>query len=656
MMTEELPNIVEDVLRMPERNDQPKDDDSVEEKEENNKESNEYRVMEEFLRQQEEEDDEVANIAVLAPVPLEAPNPNDAPNVAEPLMPPPLAVPQNKRNWLLTYRPLSFLSFFALIWYALRTRKQYYFAMIYISHSKWAYVVLGNTILALAVTIFDAVIALFFSHGLRIQEAEGLQDFFRWNVTETCLALTMFRHELTVLTAVQFVGIITLKCWHYVASQRERHLRMTEDAIVLSPAARFGFVRAHHLYVLVFFSLLQLVDMYVVQQSIRQLLLTGPSVKILFAFEAAILLVSAWSHIVLWHLHVIDGLIQYGHDVREWYVAQKLLHPWKEYKATLTFAVELQAQAIHFLFYCTFFCIVLTFYGLPINLFREVYVSFMKLKERLTSFIHYRQLMASMNRFRTATEEELQASGRTCIICRDEMTSGTDCKRLPVCAHTFHKSCLREWLVQQQSCPTCRADIAAMEALEASRTAAAAAAAQRATSATEDTTPTDELTADPSDSRDASQLPAQPQDESSLPVPPTSQQKVRFSEPTKDSALSPASQPAFRFAKPAKDTVLDDEPSLIFDDTKPTAHDALSSDIETMPPTMYEVLVPTASVFDGNHAVMRTVPSGTLILCSARRHHDDQVYVRLPEGTWICRENLRSVYEFVVDSSVSESS
>ena len=28
----------------------------------------------------------------------------------------------------------------------------------------------------------------------------------------------------------------------------------------------------------------------------------------------------------------------------------------------------------------------------------------------------------------------------------------------------MHKSCLREWLVQQQTCPTCRGDISAMEA------------------------------------------------------------------------------------------------------------------------------------------------------------------------------------------------
>ena len=115
---------------------------------------------------------------------------------------------------------------------------------------------------------------------------------------------------------------------------------------------------------------------------------------------------------------------------------------------------------------------------MPINLFREVYMSFARLKERLTAFLKYRQLMASMNRFQSATDDELDEAGRTCIICRDDMTVH-DCKRLPVCSHMFHKSCLREWLVQQQSCPTCRADIAAMEAQERARNAAAAAADQR---------------------------------------------------------------------------------------------------------------------------------------------------------------------------------
>ena len=61
-------------------------------------------------------------------------------------------------------------------------------------------------------------------------------------------------------------------------------------------------------------------------------------------------------------------------------------------------------------------------------------------------------------------EEELDRLGHTCIICRDQMDLSGGCKKLPGCGHAFHAHCLREWLVQQQTCPTCRADIAANEA------------------------------------------------------------------------------------------------------------------------------------------------------------------------------------------------
>jgi hypothetical protein len=104
----------------------------------------------------------------------------------------------------------------------------------------------------------------------------------------------------------------------------------------------------------------------------------------------------------------------------------------------------------------------MTYYGVPINLLREVYVSFLALKDRLWAFLKYRQLMASMNRFADVTDEQLDEAGRTCIICRDEMHK-EDCKQLPACQHLFHKSCLREWLCQQQTCPTCRSDISTMD-------------------------------------------------------------------------------------------------------------------------------------------------------------------------------------------------
>ena len=374
-----------------------------------------------------------------------------------PMIPLPPPTPPPAPSKLFSYRPLSLLSFLGLLYYALRSRKQYYLAVVFLTSSKWGYVVIGNFCLVCCISLFDLFVNGFLN-GLRPHEAEGLQDFFRWNVTETCLALTMFRHELNVVTALQFVVLIVFKCLHHVAAQREQHLRLTEEAV----HERFPYLKGSHTKLVTLLVLLQFLDLLALNYSIGDILKRGASVKILFAFEAAIMLVSAWSRILLWNMHVVDSFISVGHD-HDVQLARRLLHPWKEYKATLIFAVELQAQTVQFVFYSVFFCIVLTYYGMPINLLREVYISFINLKERLTAFLKYRRLMASMNRFDTATNEELDDAGRTCIICRDEMTT-SDCKRLPGCNHIFHKSCLREWLVQQQSCPTCRSDIAAMEA------------------------------------------------------------------------------------------------------------------------------------------------------------------------------------------------
>ena len=103
---------------------------------------------------------------------------------------------------------------------------------------------------------------------------------------------------------------------------------------------------------------------------------------------------------------------------------------------------------------------------MPINIYREVYVSFQQLRRRLIAFNTYRRLTHNMDkRFESIQdEEELDRLGHTCIICRDQMDLSGGCKKLPGCGHAFHTHCLREWLVQQQTCPTCRSDIAANEA------------------------------------------------------------------------------------------------------------------------------------------------------------------------------------------------
>jgi len=290
-----------------------------------------------------------------------------------------------------------------------------------------------------------------------------LGDFFRWNITETCLALTMFRHELTVTSCVFFLFLVLGKCLHWVAELREGHLRMTQETFVLRTSGIFTFVpKIHpaHRGVISMIHLLICIDIIVVVYCIQEIVTNGESVIILFGFEAGIMTVSAISSLFLWHMHAIDSLLQYLHDETSVNV-NAILHAWKDRKATITFAIEVQAQGAKFLLYCTFFAIVFTHYGLPINLFRELYMSFQALKQRVLAFAKYRRLMSNMNRFsNVSSEQELEETGKTCIICRDEMTI-RDCKKLPGCGHCFHKSCLREWLVQQQTCPTCRGDITA---------------------------------------------------------------------------------------------------------------------------------------------------------------------------------------------------
>uniref|UniRef100_A0A914H4T1 RING-type domain-containing protein n=1 Tax=Globodera rostochiensis TaxID=31243 RepID=A0A914H4T1_GLORO len=46
-----------------------------------------------------------------------------------------------------------------------------------------------------------------------------------------------------------------------------------------------------------------------------------------------------------------------------------------------------------------------------------------------------------------------------CPICLDELTPSTDVKELQSCRHTFHRECVDTWLVQKQTCPSCRSEV-----------------------------------------------------------------------------------------------------------------------------------------------------------------------------------------------------
>ena len=182
----------------------------------------------------------------------------------------------------------------------------------------------------------------------------------------------------------------------------------------------------------------------------------GRSVFILFGFEFGLLVINIFNISFRYIIQWIDANMANGLNC----------------KGISLMLCDLLSDALKFITYSFFFCLVFVYYGLPIHIIREVWVSFLAFQSRLVSFLKYIQLNSNLDqRFDDATIEEMESAG-ACLICREVMTSA---KKLP-CNHVFHLHCLRDMLQHQHSCPLCRSDIP----LNSTRSRAAVAAEVRA--------------------------------------------------------------------------------------------------------------------------------------------------------------------------------
>eukprot|EP00945_MAST-04E_sp_MAST-4E-sp1_P008832 g8832.t1 len=312
--------------------------------------------------------------------------------------------------------------------YAWQTRIQFYPMVIFLCTSKFSVAVLCNLAICATILTFKLVRSVFLGK-LRDAEYELLVENSKYAFTETCLALTYFRDELNLKVAGLFIALLVSKIFHWLCKERLAYMESTQNTPVLK-----------HIRLFALKFLLLTVDMAFVHVALNSIRAHGPSVWLLFGFEFLCLVINIYSIFARYGLHLIDLATENGWANKETYV----------------FYLELVAEVARVFVYLAFFLILFTYYGFPIHILRDLYLSVRMLIRRIHEFCNARSITSRMDElFPDATEEEL-ADGVLCIVCRETMQYGTDHVKKLECGHLFHFRCLRGWLERQQACPTCR--------------------------------------------------------------------------------------------------------------------------------------------------------------------------------------------------------
>ncbi|KIP08260.1 hypothetical protein PHLGIDRAFT_41285, partial [Phlebiopsis gigantea 11061_1 CR5-6] len=395
-------------------------------------------------------------------------------------------------NRIFLYGVFSTFATAATIANAARAYNNFYSVSVYLSRSGRSLLVLANFGFLVALLSGRVLQRIFFG-PLQAREVEAsdasqtrLYDQTWMFVTESLLAFTIFRDDFDIPFVVMFGFLLFIKCFHWLMADRVESM---DQAPYPGPPLLF------HIRFGALFCILWTVDFIMLVVAIDSTLANGVGGMVLFASEYAILMASAFNSLARYGLSSIElrrASTRGGANAPAW-----------ENKSMYIFYIELLTDFMKLTTYLTFFVVVLTFYGLPLNIVRDVYLTARSFITRLRALVRYHNATRDMDRrYPNATEEELAASSdHTCIICREEMIASTNNqnepppptgndgnnanqaqegpnvtpKKLP-CGHIFHFQCLRSWLERQQSCPTCRRTV--LETDQPTRSAAQARGAR----------------------------------------------------------------------------------------------------------------------------------------------------------------------------------
>ncbi|EAT80666.2 hypothetical protein SNOG_12254 [Parastagonospora nodorum SN15] len=361
-------------------------------------------------------------------------------------------------------------------------RPNFYSAAVYISQSTGSLMFLVNLMLIVAASFGFGLQRLFYG-PLRPIETEQLYDKAWFAVSETLLAMTIFRDDIGIWFFTMFLCLLAGKVWQWIGEGRVEFLEQQPPA---SP-------KLFHTRLMSSLLLSVAFDIFMMQYCVNSILSDSrPGVMVMFGFEYVLLAIASISTLLRYALSLIELAITNRQEIareearrtaREQATQRAAADgtdvpaveeddddgdvPGWEEKGRWVFYLDLATDFIKSVVYLGFFMILMTFYGIPIHIMRDLFMTIRSFIKRLHDFVQYRNATRDMNtRYPDATAEEL-ARENTCIVCREEMRPWTQpdanaaqagrrmderqrAKKLP-CGHILHFSCLRSWLERQQN-------------------------------------------------------------------------------------------------------------------------------------------------------------------------------------------------------------
>ncbi|KAF2444096.1 hypothetical protein P171DRAFT_521486 [Karstenula rhodostoma CBS 690.94] len=379
---------------------------------------------------------------------------------------------------------------------AFAERPNFYSAAVYISQSTGSILFLANLALIVMGSVGYGLQRLFYG-TLRPIETEQLYDKAWFAVSETLLAMTIFRDDIGLWFFAMFLCLLAGKVWQWIGEGRVEFLEQQPP-----PNPKLFHARLMSSLVLSVGY-----DLFMVFYCVDSVLADARAgVMVMFGFEYVLLAIASISTLLRYGLSLVELAITHrqeqardeAHRVAREQARQRReaaeaagepvaeeededddddVPGWEE-KGRWVFFLDLMTDAIKSIVYMVFFFLLLTFYGIPIHIVRDLFMTLRSFVKRLHDFYQYRNATRDMNaRYPDATAEELEREN-TCIVCREEMQPwvepGADAtqpgrrrmderqraKKLP-CGHILHFNCLRSWLERQQVCPTCRRSVLA---------------------------------------------------------------------------------------------------------------------------------------------------------------------------------------------------